>query len=202
MKCIAHPTQVEINKIKGSRFLGFASPIKEHSALDSFIAERRALYPDARHWCWAYRGNSTDEYRWHDDGEPSGTAGRPILSIIDGLGLSQVAVCVVRYFGGTKLGTGGLARAYSKAARACLDAAEIQEMIAKVDLSLGFAYPLEGRLKYLIDLHHGRLTDSSYGVTVMLTAAFPKQAAEPFLRAATDLCAGRLTTSQSKAYFA
>ena len=128
-KTVSAPNEHEIDKIKGSRFLGFVCPVQdEEQALQHVEALRKRFY-DARHWCWAYRlGRGRDVFRYQDDGEPSGTAGRPILQEIDGRELTDVLVVVVRYFGGTKLGTGGLARAYGDAARATLGSAEIQEI--------------------------------------------------------------------------
>ncbi|WP_144635546.1 IMPACT family protein [Bordetella genomosp. 13] len=114
--------------IKKSRFLAYAGPV-------STVGEAMALYarhgdPTATHNCWAYRiGN---EYRSNDDGEPGGTAGRPILQAIDGQGLDRVAVLVVRWFGGIKLGAGGLARAYGGCASNCLRLGARVELIETV----------------------------------------------------------------------
>jgi len=102
--------------IKKSRFLAHAAPVASVDEAMAFFA--RHADPAATHNCWAYRiGN---EYRFHDDGEPGGTAGRPILQAIDGQGLDRVAVLVVRWFGGIKLGAGGLVRAYGGCAANCL----------------------------------------------------------------------------------
>ncbi len=106
-------------EIKKSRFIAHATPIDSAAAALAFFAAKGD--PDATHNCWAYK--TTDGYRFNDDGEPGGTAGRPILQAIEGKGLTGVAVLVIRYFGGVKLGTGGLVRAYGGCAAKCLDAA-------------------------------------------------------------------------------
>lgn len=106
---------------RGSRFLAwvFSAPLEE--ALQTRLAALRAEHPKARHHCWAWRSGA--RYRFSDDGEPGGTAGRPMLQTLDGAGLDEAGVICVRYFGGVKLGTGGLVRAYSAAAaRAAQDA--------------------------------------------------------------------------------
>lgn len=106
-------------EIKKSRFIAHAAPVDSAEAALSFFAS--VGDPQATHNCWAFR--TAGSYRFNDDGEPGGTAGRPILQAIEGKGLTDVAVLVIRYFGGTKLGTGGLVRAYGGCAAKCLDAA-------------------------------------------------------------------------------
>lgn len=106
--------------IKKSRFLAVCGPVSSEQAAKDFIAEQSDL--TASHNCWAYRIGQT--YRFNDDGEPSGTAGKPILQAIDGQSLDHVAAIVIRWFGGTLLGSGGLMRAYGGTAAICLRAAE------------------------------------------------------------------------------
>ena len=113
-----------IYKDRGSKFLGFAEPIQDEEEAKQRIAWYKKKYHDARHVCYAYR---IDEQVWRtkDDGEPHGTAGAPILRSIDARGLDHTLVVVVRYFGGTLLGTGGLIVAYREASKAALDAGEV-----------------------------------------------------------------------------
>ncbi|MBC7202299.1 MAG: YigZ family protein [Pusillimonas sp.] len=103
-------------EVRKSRFLAFAAPVNNTQAAQSFIAQH--VYPNANHHCWAWRIGQN--YRFHDDGEPGGTAGRPILQAIEGQNIDYVVVLVARWFGGIKLGTGGLARAYGGTAAQCL----------------------------------------------------------------------------------
>lgn len=124
-------------EVKHSRFLALAAPVATPEDALAFFAE--VGEPTATHNCWAYRLGGL--YRFNDDGEPAGTAGRPILSAIDGQGYDRVAVVVTRWFGGIKLGAGGLVRAYGGAAAECLRTAQRQPLVALARITL--AYPFE-----------------------------------------------------------
>lgn len=120
---LAAPASAELVE-KKSRFIGYAAPVADEAAAQAFLQEIRSRHRDATHNCYAYQAGDNDQFqRSSDDGEPSGTAGRPILEVIRGRGLKNTAVVVTRYFGGILLGTGGLVRAYSAAAKAALAAA-------------------------------------------------------------------------------
>ncbi len=120
--------ETHTQEIKKSRFLAICGPVSDEQAAKDFIAEHSD--PTASHNCWAFRIGQT--YRFNDDGEPSGTAGKPILQAIDGQSLDHIAVVVTRWFGGTLLGSGGLIRAYGGTAAMCLRAAEKVEVIETV----------------------------------------------------------------------
>ena len=124
-------------EIRKSRFIALAAPVASAAEAQAFIAT--ASDPGASHNCWAWKVG--DQYRFSDDGEPGGTAGRPILAAIDAQDCDQVAVLVIRWYGGIQLGTGGLARAYGGGANKCLQNAEKIELISRVALrcSCGFA---------------------------------------------------------------
>jgi uncharacterized YigZ family protein len=124
-------------EVKHSRFIVHAAPVTSPDAALAFLAE--VADAAATHNCWAYRIGS--QYRFSDDGEPAGTAGRPILAAIDGQGYDQVMAVVTRWYGGIKLGAGGLVRAYGGATAECLRTAPRQALIAYLDLQL--AYPFE-----------------------------------------------------------
>ena len=134
---LAAPHRFDI-EIKKSRFIAQAAHADSVAAAMAFIA--RASDEDARHNCWAYRIGEL--YRSDDADEPAGTAGRPILAAIDGQGLDQVVVVVTRWFGGIKLGAGGLVRAYGGAAAECLRTAprQLRERMCEVEIGLGFAH--------------------------------------------------------------
>ena len=118
-------------KDNGSRFIALAFPVETEEQVRETVAGLRKEYHDARHHCYAYRlGYKGDRFRANDDGEPSGSAGRPILGQIDSLGLSDVLVVVVRYFGGIKLGIPGLIRAYKTSTADALARAEVVEKVA------------------------------------------------------------------------
>lgn len=132
-----------IYKEKGSKFLAFAIPVNSVEEIKEIIKEYRKKYFDARHVCYAYiLGHERTDFRANDDGEPSGTAGRPILGQINSRNLTNVLVVVVRYFGGILLGTGGLVTAYKEAAADALDQAEIVEKTVDEQFTIHFDYIL------------------------------------------------------------
>ncbi len=137
---IAEPSQ-GLFKDNGSRFIALAYPVETEQEVKDIVSALRKEYHDARHHCYAYRlGYKGDVFRSSDDGEPSGSAGRPILGQIDSAGLSDVLVVVVRYFGGIKLGIPGLIRAYKTSSADALAHATVVEKIAGVWLRLSFGY--------------------------------------------------------------
>ena len=128
-------------KDQGSRFISFAYPVETEAQVKELVDSLKKEYHDARHHCFAYRlGLDGSRYRMNDDGEPSSTAGRPILSQIDSAGLSDVLVVVVRYFGGIKLGVPGLIKAYKTAAQDALAQAAKVEKTATVSYHIEFDY--------------------------------------------------------------
>ena len=130
---------------KRSKFLAFAFPVTSEEEALARVQEVRAEYYDARHVCWAYRLDPAGERtRSNDDGEPSGTAGKPILGILISQGLTDLIVLVVRYFGGVKLGTSGLIEAYREATLVALEGAERKECILEQECDVLFAYDLMG----------------------------------------------------------
>ena len=141
-------------KDNGSRFIALAYPVETEDEVREIVAALKKEYHDARHHCYAYRlGYKGDRFRANDDGEPSGSAGRPILGQIESLGLSDVLVVVVRYFGGIKLGIPGLIRAYKTSTADALGQAEIVEKVAGKRFRLTFDYlSMNGVMKVLKDL--------------------------------------------------
>jgi uncharacterized YigZ family protein len=128
---------------KGSRFLAFGFPVKNEEEIRNILAGLRKKYHDARHHCYAYRlGASGETYRVNDDGEPSGTAGKPILGQLLANNLSHVLVVVVRYFGGTLLGTGGLITAYRSATADMIAHAKIIVRLVELKMRLCFPYDM------------------------------------------------------------
>lgn len=120
--------------MQGSRFIAYVAEVMDVAAAASHLATLRAAHPDATHHCWAYR--VADAQRFSDDGEPGGTAGRPMLEVILKRDLDHVSAVVVRYFGGKKLGAGGLVRAYSGSLAKALDAAGTREVVDVVRLAV------------------------------------------------------------------
>ncbi len=141
-------------KDNGSRFIAFAFPVETPDQVKEIVDSLKKEYHDARHHCYAYRlGYQGDVFRANDDGEPSGSAGRPILGQIDSLGLSDVLVVVVRYFGGIKLGIPGLIRAYKTSTADALAAATVIEKVAGKNFRLDFDYmSMNAVMKVLKDM--------------------------------------------------
>ncbi|MFH0756074.1 MAG: YigZ family protein [Bacteroidota bacterium] len=132
---------------KGSRFIAFAFPVNGEEEIKQRIDELKKEYHDARHHCFAWRlGADMERYRVNDDGEPSGSAGKPIFGQIKARGLTQILVVVVRYFGGTLLGVGGLIRAYRSATSDALESAVVVERKVEDQIILKFQYPSLNRV--------------------------------------------------------
>ncbi len=137
---ISKPSQ-GLYKVKGSKFISFALPVSSESEINSYIQSFRKEYHDARHHCYAWKiGYDGERYRVNDDGEPSGTAGKPILGQIDARQLTNILLIVIRYFGGVLLGTGGLVKAYKNAASDALENSEIIEDYIYSIFNLTFSY--------------------------------------------------------------
>lgn len=144
-------TSEGLYKEKMSKFLSFAVPCRSAAEALDIVKLYRNEYCDARHCCWAYMlGPERKEYRSNDDGEPSGTAGKPILGQINSFGLTNLVVIVVRYFGGIKLGTSGLIEAYRVAAQEALAVAPTEEKLIEEELLVAFEYPLMGEVMRVV----------------------------------------------------
>ncbi len=166
---IANSAQAEL-KVKGSRFLGFAAPAVDKIAAESYVDGLRKQFFDATHHCYAYRcGYQSQEYsRFSDDGEPSGTAGKPILHAIQGHDLTNLVVVIVRYFGGVKLGTGGLARAYADTAALVLEQTPPITQYHCVPLKLKVGYEQLSAVLKLLQRHHAVIVSSDYADCVRI----------------------------------
>lgn len=151
-------------KDRGSKFLGFAHPVQLPSEALGIVAHYKKVHHKARHWCYAYRlGPDENNFRMNDDGEPSATAGKPILGQIDKLGLSDTLVVVVRYYGGVKLGTSGLIQAYREAAALALGAASLGQRQLTHTLRLRFTYELMGKVMQALDALQLEMQQQHFG---------------------------------------
>lgn len=154
---------------KKSRFIGYVRHVETEEEANDFITEIKKKHYDARHNCYAYSiGEEQEVLRFSDDGEPGGTAGKPILEVITGEGLKNVCVVVTRYFGGTLLGTGGLVRAYTDAAKECITATEIVCKQMVQPLSIITNYTDLGKIQYILGSAGIDIKDSEYGENVVL----------------------------------
>jgi uncharacterized YigZ family protein len=170
-KTIKDPSE-GIYREKGSRFMAFAFPVSGETEIGQRLGELRKKYHDARHHCYAWRLDAgMDRYRTNDDGEPSGSAGQPILGQIRSRELTQVLVVVVRYFGGTLLGVGGLIRAYRSAAADALDRARIIDYKVEEAIILDFGYGAMNAVMRIIKEYNLKITEQKFDTacTMVLT---------------------------------
>ena len=151
-KTIASSVQEVIFKEKSSKFLGYAFPVTSEEEIKAHLEEVKKAHFSARHWCYAWQlGYGTNQrYRANDDGEPNNTAGIPIYGQIQSFELTNILVIVVRYFGGIKLGVGGLVQAYKTTAQLTLQEAEIEEKLITEELCIRFDYPLMNKVMRVV----------------------------------------------------
>jgi len=167
---IKSSSEIEI-KIKGSKFFGRAHKCESVEQAESVLEDSRKKYYDATHNCYAYRVGIGKEikFRYSDDGEPSGTAGRPIYDQIEGRDLTNMIVVVTRYFGGTKLGTGGLTHAYSDSAAQAIDAAGLIEKFITGKIVMTVKFPDYNIVERIVHQAGARIIDSDFADMVRLT---------------------------------
>ncbi len=159
---ITAPTQ-GLYKEKGSKFLAFAHPVRNIEEVKQQIEYYRKEYHDARHVCYAYMlGADRNDFRANDDGEPSGTAGRPILGQINSLNLTNIIVVVIRYFGGILLGTGGLIVAYKEATRDALAQAQIVEKDVMLQRKIAFPYEKMNNIMHTLKACDAAIINQAY----------------------------------------
>jgi uncharacterized YigZ family protein len=175
-------------KDRGSKFIGYAKAIFEEDDIKSFSEEVKKEHPKARHFCFGFRlGLDGNNYRANDDGEPSGTAGRPILGQIDSFGLQNVMIIVVRYFGGTKLGVPGLINAYKSAATDSLENATIVEKIISNVYNLTFDYAIMSDVMGFLKKNDVSIKNQIFESEVVTQIAIRKGESEDKLKILEDL---------------
>lgn len=186
---------------KKSRFIATVRKCETEAEAVAFIEEMKKKYWDARHNCSAFCiGKQGELTRCSDDGEPSGTAGRPMLEVLLGSGIRNVGVVVTRYFGGVLLGTGGLVRAYTQAVKAGLEACEIGVMRPGEEYSVTTDYNDVGKVLYLLGQNGLEPLESEYAENVRLTILIPQEEAKRFLAELTEVTAGRVRAEKQKEY--
>ena len=159
----------EIEKIKGSRFIAHIFYVKTKKEIDEKLLYIKKKYYDARHHCYAY-SLGLDEKRvtkYNDDGEPSQTAGAPIFSVLKSYDITDILVVVIRYFGGVKLGKGGLIRAYSLATKELLEIVEIDEIDINTTLSVKFSYNFTQQIFYLVSQYEAKVIKQDYSDNII-----------------------------------
>jgi len=178
---LAEPFRHEADPTKGSRFIASLAPVSSEQDAEAFIAQVRAGDPKATHHCWAFRlGRPCDHFRFSDDGEPGSSAGRPILQQLESRGLSDAVCVVTRYYGGTKLGVGGLIRAYGGCAAQALDLAPMRLHVVCVRLEVSFPYDCTGAVQGLLTASRIEPVESDYGEEVRMAFDVPVRHAGRF----------------------
>ena len=177
------PIQAEF-KDKGSRFLAFAYPVQTAEQVKKHVDDLRQEHHKARHWCYAYRlGVDGNQFRANDDGEPSGSAGRPILGQIDSFELTDILVVVVRYFGGTLLGVPGLIHAYKTSTQMALENAQIIEKNIEKTVRIRCEYPYLNEAIRIAKNHQAEMIEQNLQLDCHLTVRIPLANAEACLAA-------------------
>lgn len=176
--------------IKKSRFIGCVEPIADRAAAQVRVAELRAQHPDATHVCWALLAGGQSAAV--DDGEPSGTAGRPMLDVLRHQDLERVLATVVRYYGGVKLGAGGLLRAYTDAVAQALRDAHKVAIVRQRQLHCEVPYAMEGLLRREIESAQASLLDVTHGNAVGFALALAETEADAFVARLNELGHGQL----------
>jgi len=180
--------------VNNSRFIASLAPAFQVEEAKAFIQQVRSEFSDATHNVPAFLIGYGASVIAHcsDDGEPSGTAGRPALAVLRGSGLGDVAVVVTRYFGGTLLGTGGLVRAYGDAVRLVVNAASRAMRLLTYTVMLGLPYAFFEKTRSLVSAHQGQVLDEQFAAEVTITARFVTEDLPAFQSALKDLSAGTL----------
>ena len=180
--------------VVNSRFITTIGRIASVAEAKQFLADIRARMPDASHHVYAFRvGHDKSVIEgMSDDGEPSGTAGPPVLAVLRGTDIGDIIVVVTRYFGGTKLGTGGLVRAYSEAARTGLNDLKTGLKVEKVILGIQCSYSSHDSIKRLIEQYDGIVDDVVFAADVTIVATFPVSSVPEFTDQLRELTAGQV----------
>lgn len=174
-KTLATPS-VYTYEEKRSRFIAHIWPVSSKDQVFDHYEKSKLRFPDARHHCWAYIIGDPEQAQsagFNDDGEPGGTAGKPMLNVLTQRKVGNVFSVVVRYFGGIKLGAGGLTRAYGQSISGALDIAQWTEVIPKVDITVSAEYALEDRLRHILNRFDVEGLNTEYGQKALLTGTCP-----------------------------
>ncbi len=198
MQIITAEVRTEFTE-KKSRFISILTIVQSQEEARARIRTEWERYPDAAHIVYAFRiGKSGDLFGMSDDGEPHGTAGRPVFEVLKGSGITNVLLMVVRYFGGTKLGTGGLVKAYTRAAKDVLSACRTEELTEKISFSLEVPYQLHDQVLKTLQEEGAGIEDEQFSTEVLVSGTLPAESADDIRRRLQDLSSGRLDLKVSE----
>ncbi len=185
--------------VRRSRFIASMAHAGDADAARAFVADVKAEFPDASHNCWAFNAGppgDTASVGLSDDGEPGGTAGRPMLHTLLHAGVGEIAVVITRYFGGTKLGTGGLVRAYSGMVNLGLDSLPTRERVETAMLAATIPYPAVTLFKRLLPDFEVEVVEEAFTDTAGFTLRLPREHVDRFRHRLTELTDGRSTVAE------
>ena len=179
-------------KIKNSRFITFALPVKNKEECQSIISKYQKLYHDASHVCFAYRIGVVDKqlFRYSDAGEPAGTAGAPIYKVIEGADVTNIIILVIRYFGGTKLGVGGLIRAYTEATKEALQTANIIKKEIKETIHFEILYDSLNKILHEISVFGAKIIEQNFTEQIEFIIDVPINKVSQFSESLTNISSG------------
>lgn len=186
--------------IKRSRFIAFIERAENTAAAMAFIDSLRQRYPDARHHCWAYIAGppeNTADIGLSDDGEPHGTAGRPMMTVLAHSGVGEIVAVVVRYFGGTKLGTGGLVRAYSSVLQEAMELLPTERKTTRRALLVEVPFQDDSRLRQYFENNGIQIDDITYTTGVTFSLSIDAALVDRTVKALADLTSGRATCTHA-----
>ncbi|MEC5344811.1 IMPACT family protein [Brenneria populi] len=193
----AAPVSVS-EEIKKSRFITLLAPTNGIDAAKGFVQQTKKQHPAARHHCWAYVAGAPDDSRqlgFSDDGEPSGTAGKPMLAQLMGSGIGEITAVVVRYYGGIELGTGGLVKAYGGGVQQALKAISLREKVLQKEYGLRCDYALLPQVESLICHLGGQILRCDYGAEVTISLSIPLREVDEAAVRLRDISRGSLQLS-------
>ncbi len=183
-------------EIKRSRFIAHIAHCDSSEKARQIIEQARQRYPDARHHCWAYIACpplSSTAVRFSDDGEPSGTAGKPILNVLQHSHYGEIICVVSRYFGGIKLGAGGLIRAYSNSTQAALEQLSVQEIVELQDWQIEFSFSFESSIRHYLESIEVKLAQVEYQTLVIFQIQIEQTLIENMQQQIRNICKGEVS---------
>lgn len=186
--------------VNKSRFICYLSPCQSTEQARLLVKTQQEAHPQASHHCYAYLSSAPDDsqnYGFSDDGEPSGTAGKPMLSMLQGGAIGEICAVVVRYFGGTKLGTGGLQRAYGLSVKNALEEMPSKLKIPMVDKQLACQYGQVNDILHLLEQIGGHVKSQDYGEQIAFVLTIPVEQVDNFARQLQTISAGQLILSKA-----
>ena len=187
--------------VNRSRFICAICHCHSKDQVKAFIEQQRRKYPDASHHCYAFNTSWPDNsqaYGFSDDGEPSGTAGRPMLAALQGADIGEICAVVIRYFGGTKLGTGGLQRAYALSVRQALEQLVTQLKVPSEELNLICDYHQVKDIEHLVGVFSGKVVEQAFTTDVTMLISLAVTDVDTFCARLTDHSGGRVVISKDK----